>query len=158
MTSKILEMHLKNFFNTLNLRWATRVEDFLQQDDVWVYTLLKQYPDHPDARAVLYRRHFPLLFETEEHLSQAREKRFTGLLRTLTREHPQWRLFVSLAAKDPHRFAESRILITDDRGKIREVENVSSFISHLKKINQFRLYGPKELIRPIQTFFGRRFR
>ena len=50
LTSKILELHLKNFFNTLNLRWSTKVPEFLMQDDVWVYTLLKQHAGHPDDR------------------------------------------------------------------------------------------------------------
>ena len=132
LTSKILELHLKNFFNTLNLRWATTVKEFLLQDDVWVYTLLKEHAKHPDARAVLYRKHHPLLFQTEEHLSPSRERRFAGHLRALTRQHPDWRLFVSLASKDPHRFSKSEILVTDDRGRVFSVEK-SPLSSHTSR-------------------------
>jgi HD superfamily phosphohydrolase len=158
VTSKVLELHLKRFFNALDLRWARSVDRFLEQDDVFVYTLLKAHADHPDAQAILYRRHYPLLYETEESLSREQERRFAKLVGTLQEEHPDWPCFVSLASKDPHRFADSRILVADDAGAAAEVVQVSSFIAHLKRINQFRIYGPENLAAEVKATLDRQWK
>lgn len=157
VTSKVLELHLRRFFESLGVRWARTADRFLEQDDVWVYTLLKANADHPDAQAVLYRRHYPLLFETGEALSREEERRFARLVETLQAAHPDRPFFVSLASKDPHRFAESGILVADDAGGAAEVEQVSSFISHLKRINQFRIYGPEPMAAEVKGFLGRQW-
>jgi HD superfamily phosphohydrolase len=158
VTSKVLELHLRRFFESLGLRWDRRVEGFLEQDDVWVYTLLKTHGDHADAQAVLFRRHYPLLYETEEALGREQESRFAGLVEAIRAEHPDWPFFVSLASKDPHRFAQSGILVADDAGGAAEVERVSSFIAHLKRINQFRIYGPGELGGEVKALLDRQWK
>jgi hypothetical protein len=158
VTSKVLELHLKRFFESQGVRWARSADRFLEQDDVWVHALLKANAGHPDAQAILFRRHYPLLYETGETLSREQERRFARLVEALRDEHPGWPLFVSLAAKDPHRFAESGILVADDTGAAAEVEQVSSFIAHLKRINQFRIYGPEGLGGEVKASLDRQWK
>ncbi len=152
-TSKVLELHLSNFFNDKKIYWPSDVKKFISFDDNWVFFVLKENKDHPDAKAVLTHKHYPLIYETQEHMEEAEEKNFINLIERFQRENPDLKIFVSLATKDPHHFSKSNIYLKEPSGKISNVEKKSSFLSHLKKINQFRVYSLEENAKKVKKWF-----
>lgn len=152
-TSKVLELHLSNFFNDKKIFWPSDVKKFLSLDDNWVFYTLKQNRDHPDSRAVLTHKHYPLIYETPEHLEEKEEKEFVDLINRFYKEKPELKIFVSLATKDPHHFSKSNIYLKDIYGKIWNVEKKSSFLSHLKKINQYRVYSLSKDEKKVRDWF-----
>lgn len=139
-TSKALELHLGNFFADKNISWPSDVQKFISLDDNWVFYILKENKEHPDAKAVLTHKHYPLIYETQEHLEEEEEKEFLNLINLFYLENPNLKIFVSIATKDPHHFSKSNIYLKDIYGNILEVEKKSSLLSHLKRINQYRIY------------------
>lgn len=152
-TSKVLELHLSNFFKDKNILWPSDVKKFLSLDDNWVFYVLKENKDHIDSNAVLTHKHYPLVYETQEHLNEKEERKFLNLLKKIYEEKPDLKVFVSVATKDPHHFSKSNIYIKDNYGKIWNVEKKSSFLSHLKKINQYRVYTIKEHEKDLKKWF-----
>ncbi len=98
------------------------------------------------ARAVVAREHFPLAFETGEHLSAAEKARFEELLPRLEERFGAGELLVSNSAKDPHRLGESGVLVRRFNGELEPMERASHFIGHLARIERYRIYAPPELV------------
>lgn len=142
-TSKALELHLNEWLSTQGKRWSTDPEAFLAEDDVTVLADLRRSAD-PHARAVVERVHYPLAYETEEHLPRRQRQRFEALLADLEERFPRGELLVSHAAKDPHRFEESRVLVRHRDGSLQPMSEASHFIRHLGRIERYRVYAPPE--------------
>jgi len=151
--SKVLELHLSNFFNDKNIYWPSDVKKFISLDDNWVFYILKENKDHPDAKAVLSHKQYPLIYETKEHMEDEEEKNFMNLIERFQKENPNWKIFVSLATKDPHHFSKSNIYLIDSFGNISNVEKKSSFLCYLKKINQFRVYTKEKYEKKVKKWF-----
>ncbi len=157
-TSKVLELHLSSFFKEKNIKWPSNVKKFTSLDDNWVFYILKENKNHPDAKAVLTHKHHPLIYETQEHLEEKEEEEFVKLIDDFQRENPEKKIFVSLATKDPHHFSKSHIYIRDLSGNIWNVEKKSSFLSYLKKINQYRVYTKEEHEKEAKKWFEKKLR
>jgi len=142
-TSKALELHLNEWLESAERRWPTDLEAFLAIDDVTVLAELRRSAN-PHARAVVERVHYPLAFETEEHLSREQRLRFEALLAELRQRFPRGQLLVSHAAKDPHRFEESRMLVRHRDGSLQPMSEASHFMRHLERIERYRVYSPPE--------------
>ena len=140
-TGKALELHLNEWLEERGRRWAADPEAFLDEDDVTVLAELR-HSDNPHARAVVERRHYPLAYETGEHLTAAERDRFEALLGDLRRVFPRGDLLVSHSAKDPHRFEQSRVLVRHRDGALQPMAEASQFIRHLGRIERFRVYCP----------------
>ena len=138
-TGKALELHLNEWLREQGIRWAARPEAFLLQDDVAVWSALRT-SESIHARAMVSRHHFPVAFETREHLSPEEKERFEALLPELRERFGPGSLLVSNSAKDPHRLGRSRVLVRRFDGTLEPMERASQFIRHLARIDRYRVY------------------
>lgn len=144
VTGKALELHLNEWLEERGIRWPGEPEAFLEQDDVSVWSALRT-SESVHARALVERRHFPVAFETREHLSREEKERFEALLPELRDRFGPGSLLVSNSAKDPHRLGHSRVLVRRFDGSLEAMEHASQFIRHLSRIDRFRVYTPPPL-------------
>ena len=140
-TGKALELHLNEWLEERGARWPADPAAFLDEDDVTVLAALRGSAS-PHARAVVERSHFPLAFETGEHLTPDERDRFEALLADLRRRFPRGEMLVSHSAKDPHRFEQSGVLVRHRDGSLQPMSEASQFIRHLGRIERFRVYCP----------------
>jgi hypothetical protein len=144
VTGKAMELHLNQWLREHGRRWPEAPQDFLAQDDVSVWTALAASPS-VHARAIVRRRHYPVAFETREHLTREEKERFEALLPGLAERFGAGNFLVSNSAKDPHRMGESRVLVRRFDGRLEPMEQASQFIRHLARIDRYRVYAPAPL-------------
>jgi HD superfamily phosphohydrolase len=143
-TGKAMELHLNEWLEEQGIRWAAEPAAFLLQDDVEVWAALRTSPS-VHARALVGRHHFPVAFETREHLSRDEKARFEALLPALRERFGAGSLLLSNSAKDPHRLGRSRVLVRRFDGSLEPMEQASQFIRHLTRIDRYRVYTPAPL-------------
>lgn len=144
LTGKALELHLTRFLDEDGWRWPADPEAFLALDDVSVTSRLRA-AESPHARAVISRRHFPLAYETGEHLGSDESARFAALLPGLRERFGAESLLESHSAKDPHRFGRGEVLVQMADGSVASMERASHFIRHLERIDRYRIYARPEI-------------
>lgn len=144
LTGKALELHLNQWLQENGRVWPCDPERFLAQDDVSVWSELRA-SDSVHARALVSRDHFPIAFETREHLSREEKERFEALLPGLIERFGRGNLLLSNSAKDPHRMGGSRVLVRNWDGSLEPMEDASQFIRHLSRIDRYRVYTPHPL-------------
>ena len=137
---KALELHLNEWLEETGRRWPADPDAFLEIDDVTVWAALRA-SGSAHARAVVGRCHYPLAFETDEHLSADERAAFARLLDEL-RERFGHDLLVSHSAKDPHRMGASRVLVRHGDGRLEPMARASHFMRHLGRIDRYRVYAP----------------
>lgn len=140
-TGKALELHLNEWLEENGVRWPDDPAQFLLQDDVSVWADMRR-SGSLHARAVVEREHFPVAFETREHLTREEKARFEALLPGLAERFGPGTLLVSHSAKDPHRLGRSPVRVRYPDGRLEPMEQASQFIRHLARIDQFRIYTP----------------
>jgi len=138
---KALELHLSRWLEEERRRWPADPEAFLAEDDLSVTARMRRSPS-PHARAVVRREHWPLAFETREHLSADERARFDSLVAELEERFGHAELLVSYASKDPHRLGSARVLVRRAGGGLEPMEESSHFIRHLHRIQRCRVYAP----------------
>ena len=143
-TGKALELHLNEWMKETGALWAADPDAFLAQDDVSVWSAMRASAS-VHARAVVEREHFPVAFETREHLTPADKERFESLLPGLAGRFGAGNLLLSNSAKDPHRMGRSRVLVRLWDGALEPMERASQFIRHLSRIDRYRVYTPPSL-------------
>lgn len=144
VTGKVLELHFSQWLCEQRFHWPSDPEEFLLHDDTSTLARMRASPSR-HARAVVAREHFPLAFETGEHLSASEKERFESLLPLLEERFGAEQLLVSNSAKDPHRMGESGVLVRRFNGALEPMERASHFIAHLARIERYRVYTPPEL-------------
>jgi uncharacterized protein len=152
-TGKALELHLNEWLEENGVRWPDDPAQFLAQDDVSVWADMRR-SGSLHARAVVEREHFPVAFETREHLTREEKERFEALLPGLVERFGPGGLLVSNSAKDPHRLGRSPVRVRYPDGRLEPMEQASQFIRHLARIDQFRIYTPA----PARETVARAFR
>jgi hypothetical protein len=143
VVGKALELHLSRWLEEEGRRWPAEPEAFLAEDDLSVAARMRRSPS-PHAAAVVRRAHWPLAFETREHLGAAERERFDALVPALEARFGRAHLLVSYAAKDPHRLGSARVLVRRAGGGLEPMEESSHFIRHLHRIQRCRVYAPPE--------------
>jgi HD superfamily phosphohydrolase len=144
VTGKVLELHFSQWLREQRRSWPSDPEEFLIHDDTSTLALMRSsYSRH--ARAVVSREHFPLAFETDEHLNAEEKVRFESLLPRLEERFGAEQLLVSNSGKDPHRLGESGVLVRRFNGDLEPMEEASHFIGHLARIERYRVYTPPEI-------------
>jgi hypothetical protein len=156
VTGKALELHLNEWLLESGVRWPAAPERFLEQDDVSVWSAMRGSPSR-HARAVVAREHFPVAFETREHLSREEKERFEALLPDLVAQFGAGSLLLSNSAKDPHRLASHRVLVQRFEGALEPMEQASQFIRHLSRIDRYRVYTPPPLREAVAAAFRERW-
>jgi uncharacterized protein len=144
VTGKALELHFNQWLEESGDRWPAEPEAFLAHDDVSVWSAMRA-SQSPHALAIVKRHHYPLAFETREHLSAGEKDRFEAILPELARRFGAGTLLVSNSAKDPHRLGKSPVFVTLAGGGLEPVEQASQFIRHLARIDTYRIYAPPAL-------------
>ncbi len=146
VTGKALELHLNAWLEETGRRWAADPERFLAEDDVSIWTAMRR-SSSLHARAVVAREHFPLAFETREHLSRQEKDRFEALLPGLRERFGARNLLLSNSAKDSHRMGKGRVSVLVRRfdGSLEPMQRASQFIRHLSRIDRYRVYTPAPL-------------
>jgi HD superfamily phosphohydrolase len=149
-TGKALELHLNEWLAESGLRWPAEPEAFVAQDDISVWSAMRT-SGSLHARAVVAREHFPVAFETREHLARDEKERFEALLPALAQRFGPGSLLLSNSAKDPHRMGRSRarVLVRRLDGGLEPMEQASQFIRHLARIDRYRVYTPPPLREPV---------
>lgn len=144
VTGKALELHLNEWLEENGIRWPSSPEAFLAEDDVSVWAAMRR-SGSLHARAVVDRVHFPVAFETREHLAREEKERFESLLPELRERFGPGNLLVSKSSKDPHRLGSSRVQVRRPDGSLEPMEQASQFIRHLARIDRYRIYAPQPL-------------
>ncbi len=156
VTGKALEHHLTEWLRATGKLWRADPEAFLAEDDATVLAELRASP-HRHARAVVDRVHFPLAFETREHLAAAEREEFEAALPELLESHEPGAILVARSAKDPHRLGPSRVLVAYPDGRLEPMESASHFIRHLTKIDRYRIYALPEIRAEVAERLRQRF-
>jgi uncharacterized protein len=156
VTCKALELHLSEWLSEQGHRWPSDPRGFLEEDDLTVLSAMRRSPS-VHARAVVARDHYPLAFQTREHLAAAEKGRFETLLAEIAAHFGAGSVLVSHSAKDPHRLRSSRVLVARHDGSLEPMEEASHFIRHLKRIDQFRVYAPAALRDPVAAAIAERW-
>ena len=155
-TGKALELHLNEWLAEEGRRWPSDPEAFLAEDDVSVRGEMRRSAN-PHARAVVERHHFPLAFESDEHLTAADRGRFEAMLDEVRGEFRRGDLLVSHSSKDPHHFERSRVLVRHPDGRLQPITEASHFIRHLSRIERYRVYAAAERCDEVRAAIRRRW-
>jgi HD superfamily phosphohydrolase len=156
VTGKALEHHLSEWMRAEQRRWPADPERFLAEDDMSAMAAMRASTnDH--ARAVVQRKHFPLAFETREHLSDDERERFEALLPELRSRFGDDAILVSRSAKDPHRLAGVGVWVRRAGGALEPMADASHFIRHLTRIDRYRVYARPEHRDAVAVELTRRF-
>jgi HD superfamily phosphohydrolase len=156
VTGKALELHLNEWLREGARRWPADPVAFLTQDDVSVLNELRAAPG-PHAAAIARRAAYPLAYETREHLEAQEKTDFESFLPELRREFGDSSILVSNSAKDPHRLGRSRVLVRRHDGSLQPMAEASNFISHMTRIDRYRVYTPPALRAAVGEALRRRF-
>jgi uncharacterized protein len=150
VTGKALELHFNAWLEETGHRWPAEPESFLGEDDLSIWAAMRRSPS-PHASAVVLRHHFPVAFETREHLSPDEKVRFEALLPGLLERYGAANLLVSRSAKDSHRMGKNRVRVLVRRfdGTLEPMEDASQFIRHLARIDHYRIYTTPPLRDPV---------
>ena len=144
VTGKALEHHLTEWLRAAARSWPADPEAFLAEDDHSVLAGLRASAD-VHARAVVHRAHFPLAFETREHLSPGASAELEASLPALLDRFDTGAILVARSSKDPHRLGPSRVLVAYPDGRREPMEQASQFIRHLTRIDRYRIYAHPDL-------------
>lgn len=148
VTVKALEHHLSAWLERHEWYWPVDPERFLAQDDTSLLAELRRSEDE-HARAVVLREHFPLVYETREHLSREQRAEIEKALPHLLGSFPAGSILVAPSSKDPHRLGRSRVLVARSDGKVESMEQASHFIRHLSRIDRYRFYARPEIAQEV---------
>src|SRR6202035_1074126 len=130
-------MFTQVYFNVTRKALELHFHAWLDEDGASSGTTMRRSRS-PHARAVVAREHFPLAFETREHLSREEKDRFEVLLPGLSECFGAGNLLVSTAGKHRHRRgrSRSRVLVRRFAGSLEPMERPSQFIRHLARIDR----------------------
>lgn len=156
VTGKALELHFSEWLLEVGRRWPSTPGEFLDQDDISILSAMRADTSR-HARAVVERRHFPLAFETDEHLDSDEKERFAALLPELRGQFGAENILVSNSAKDPHRRHRSGVLVRRFDGSLMSMERASQFIRHLTRIERYRIYTRQPLRGEVAQFLTDRW-
>ncbi len=155
-TGKALELHLNAWLASEGVRWSSEPARFLAEDDLTV-TAAMRASTSPHARAVVDREHFPVAFETREHLTREEKARFGALLPELAAHFGEGNLLISNSAKDSHRLGESPVWVERTDGRLERMSEASQFIRHLGRIDRYRVYAAAPLRDAVRIEIVERF-
>jgi HD superfamily phosphohydrolase len=150
VTGKAMELHYNEWLRSEGRQWPSEPMDFLRHDDVSVFHTMRR-SEHRHARALVHRERFSLAFETKEHLVAEERERFETLLPDIEARFGSDNLLVDHSLKDPHRLGKKRVLVRRYDGSLIPMAEASNFISHMSRIDSYRVYAPREICSEVGT-------
>ncbi|MFZ0773520.1 MAG: HD domain-containing protein [Candidatus Sulfotelmatobacter sp.] len=137
--------HLLEFLKAHVGRYPRPLDEYIKWDDNVVFALLRKHVKNDEARRILTRDPFVQAFTTREHIDQEERTRFSWLQETLSRELKDAKVFCDAAEGSPHKFEKiGTYVLSPSTGAPRLVQKESGIIGSLKKIEQYRVFTPKE--------------
>ena len=154
VTGKAMELHYSEWLRSEGRQWPSQPEEFLEHDDISVYHTMRR-SSHRHARALVHRERFALAYETKEHLADEERQRFEALLPQVQERFGTDQLLVDHSSKDPHRLAKKKVLVRRYDGSLLPVAEASDFITHLSRIDSYRVYAPREICPQVKDILKR---
>jgi len=147
------DRHLLDFLKRYVKKYPVSLNGYLKFDDNVIFSLMRQHMRDDDARRILTRDPFVEAFTTPEHIDEEQRTRFNWLRETLDREFKGTKIFYDAAEKSPHRFEEMETyVLSPSTGAPSLVQAESGIIRSLKKIQQCRVFTPRESKQGVREF------
>jgi HD superfamily phosphohydrolase len=145
--------HLLEFLKAHVGRYPRPLDEYVKWDDNVVFSLLRKHVKNDEARRILTRDPFVQAFTTPEHIDEEERTRFSWLQETLSRELKDAKVFCDAAEGSPHKFEKiGTYVLNSSTGDPGLVQNESGIIRSLKKIEQYRVFTPKETKQKVHDF------
>ncbi len=145
--------HLLDFLKKHVGHYPGSLNEYVKWDDNRVFALLREHHQDDDARRILTRDPFVQAFPTPEHIDEEERTRFGWLRETLEREFEGVRIFYDTAEGSPHKFEKiGTYVLSPSTSTPNLVQSESGIIRSLRKIEQYRVFTPKENKQEIQEF------
>jgi uncharacterized protein len=147
------DRHLLDFLRKYVGRYPSSLDEYVRYDDNVVFSLLREHLREDHARRILTRDPFVQAFTTPEHIDEEQRTRFNWLRQTLTRELKGVKIFCDTAEGSPHKFEKiGTYVLSPSTGAPRLVQSESGIIRSLRKIEQYRVFTPKENKQAVHDF------
>lgn len=147
------DRHLLEFLKRYVGNYPTSLNEYIKWDDHVVFSLLRQHIRNDEARRILARDPYVQAFNTREHIDEEERTRFSWLKETLARELKDVKVFCDAAEGSPHKFEKiGTYVLSPSTGAPELVQNESGIIRSLKKIEQYRVFTPKETKQKVHDF------
>ena len=145
--------HLLDFLTKYVGKYPSNLKEYIKWDDNAVFTLLREHARDEDAKRLLTREPFVEAFSTPEHIDEEQRTRFNWLRETLGRELKRIKIFYDAAEKSPHKFEKIETYVLSlSTGDPSLVHVESGIIGSLKKIEQHRVFTPRENKQEVHEF------
>jgi len=145
--------HLLDFLKKYVKKYPPSLREYVKCDDNAIFSLMREHFRDDDARRILSRDPFVQSFTTPEHIDEEERTRFSWLRETLGREFKGTRIFYDAAEGSPHKFEKiGTYVLSPSTGAPSLVQDESGIIRSLRKIEQHRVFTPKESKQKIHDF------
>ena len=150
---RIYDHHLLAFLKKHVKKYPAALKEYVKFDDVRILSLMREHARDDDARRILTRDPFVQAFTTPEHIDEEQRTRFNWLRESLDREFRGTMIFYDAAEKSPHKFEKiGTYVLSPSTGSPSLVQAESGIIRSLKKIEQHRVFTPRENKQKVQDF------
>jgi HD superfamily phosphohydrolase len=148
--------HLLDFLKKYVGKYPSSLNEYVKCDDNVIFSLLREHLKEDDARRILTRDPFVQAFTTPEHIDEEERTRFNWLQDTLAREFTGVKIFYDAAEGSPHKFEKiGTYVLSPSTGAPSLVQSESGIIRSLRKIEQYRVFTPKESKQRVHDFCTR---
>jgi HD superfamily phosphohydrolase len=147
------DRHLLDFLEAYVGRYPTSLNEYVKWDDNVVFSLLRKHVKNDEARRILTRDPFVQAFTTPEHIDEEERTRFSWLQETMSRDLKDVKVFCDAAEGSPHKFEKiGTYVLSPSTAAPSLVQNESGIIRSLNKIEQYRVFTPKESKQRVHDF------
>jgi hypothetical protein len=134
-------------------KYPPSLKEYVKCDDNVIFSLMREHFKDDDARRILLRDPFVQSFRTVEHIDAEQRTRFSWLREALGREFKGTKIFFDAAEGSPHKFEKiGTYVLSASTGDPILVQAESGIIRSLQKIEQYRVFTPKESKEKVHDF------
>jgi HD superfamily phosphohydrolase len=147
------DRHLVDFLKRHVKAYPVSLGKYLKYDDNVVFSLLREHAHEDEAKRILTRDPYVQAFQTQEHINEEERTRFNWLRDAIKRDLKGIKTFCDTAEGSPHKFEKiGTYVLSPSTGAPSLVQKVSGIIQSLKKIEQYRVFTPKETKEEVRDF------
>ena len=145
--------HLLDFLKKYVKNYPHSLKEYVKCDDNVIFSLMRKHFKDDNARRILLRDPFVQSFRTAEHIDAEQRTRFRWLREALDREFKGTKFFFDAAEGSPHKFEKiGTYVLSASTGTPSLVQSESGIIRSLQKIEQYRVFTPKENKEKVHNF------